>query len=214
MKLQQMKGSYNCIVSLGSSCEPAAHLRRKGLRHFAAPLDWVVSLYLADVNRLLSNRFSGYMELSNMVLTEGSDVFVDNEVIQPVKSHFVKDSLYNIISVHDFPVLEGQHWSHTYPDFKAKLELRTERLLNALRSSPRSLFIRWGGTLEEAAQLQAVLGPLTGGDSHVLLVNGIQGLEKVVDLGLDTAGLCALHIPYRAGDNVAWDYILDGISLV
>lgn len=56
-----------------------------------------------------------------MGVIDGNDVFVDNEVVQPVKSYFVKDFHYNVISVHDFPVLEGLEWSHVYPDFKQKL---------------------------------------------------------------------------------------------
>lgn len=59
----------------------AAHLRRRGLRTFSSPLDWVVSLSLTDVNLLLSRRFPEYMELPNEVPDEGDDVFVENEVV-------------------------------------------------------------------------------------------------------------------------------------
>lgn len=213
MTLDEIKGAYDCIVSLGSSCEPAAHLRRRGLRTFSSPLDWVVSLSLSDVNRLLGNGFSGYMELHNMAVIDGHDAFVDNEVVQPVRSYFVKDFYYNVISVHDFPVLEGQEWNTVYPAFKAKTDMRCARLLDQLRSSRKALFIRWGSTYEEAVQLQAVLEPLTGGVFHILIVNGIEGLKTVVDNAWGLSGICSLGIPYRAGDAETWDFILDGISL-
>lgn len=213
MRLEEIKGQYDCIVSLGSSCEPAAHLRRRGLRTFSSPLDWVVSLSLTDVNRLLSSRFSGYMELPNMSPVDGYDVFVENEVVTPVRSYFVKDYYYNVISVHDFPVLEGQEWSAVYPDFKNKIEMRSQRLLDQLSLSKMALFIRWGSTRDEALQLQVVLGSLTEGNYHILIVNGVDGLESVVDNSWETPGICSLNIPNRAGDNETWDYILEGISL-
>ncbi|MDF9844843.1 hypothetical protein M2105_005925 [Paenibacillus sp. PastF-1] len=108
MDISEIKGAYDCIVSLGSSCEPLAHLRRKGLRTFSSPLDRVVSLSLMDVNRLLSRRFAGYIELENMMPVKGNAVFVENERVMPVKSYFMKDFYYNVISVHDFPVLDGR----------------------------------------------------------------------------------------------------------
>jgi hypothetical protein len=211
--LEEIKGSYDTIVSLGSSCEPAAHLRRKGLRTFSSPLDWVVSLSLSDVNRLLSSRFQGYMELPNMAPIEGNDVFVDNEVVKPMKSYFIKDYYYNVISVHDFPVLEGQEWSYVYPGFKDKINMRSQRLLDQLSISRKALFIRWGSTPDEALQLQSVLSTLTGGIFHILIVNGVDGLESVVDNAWGQPGITSLSIPNRAGDHVTWDYILDGIIL-
>jgi hypothetical protein len=213
MELAELRGAYDCIISLGSSCEPAAHLRRKGLRTFSSPLDWVVSLSLTDVNRLLSSRFSGYMDLRNMSPIEGNDVFVENEVVMPVKSYFVKDYYYNVISVHDFPVLEGQEWSSVYPGFKNKIEMRSQRLLDQLIASRRALFIRWGSTYDEAVALQQVLRPLTGGEYMILIVNGVDGLESVIDNAWGLPGISSLSIPNRAGDSETWDYILDGISL-
>lgn len=213
MRLEGIKGAYDCIVSLGSSCEPAAHLRRKGLRTFSSPLDWVVTLSLTDVNRLLTKRFSGYMELPNMAPVDGYDVFVENEVVMPVRSYFIKDYYYNVISVHDFPVLEGQEWSSVYPDFKNKVDMRSQRLLDQLIISRKALFIRWGSTVDEAIELHRVMGSLTGGTYHILIVNGVDGLESVTDNAWEIPGICSLSIPNRAGDNETWDYILEGISL-
>ncbi|WP_150275867.1 DUF1796 family putative cysteine peptidase [Paenibacillus tepidiphilus] len=213
MLLTELKGSYDCIVSLGSSCEPAAHMRRRGLRTFSSPLDWVVSLSLTDVIRLLGNRFAGYMELYNMGVIEGYATFVDNESVTPLRSYFVKDHYYNVISVHDFPVREDGAWSADYPAFKEKIMMRSQRLIQQMASSRHALFIRWGGTYEEALHLQTVLGTLTGGGFHILVVNGVDGLESVVDNGWNLPRICSLGIPNRAGDNDTWDFLLEGISL-
>jgi hypothetical protein len=40
LKLQDIKGSYDVIISLGSWCGPSLNLRR-----FSFPLDWVVSKF-------------------------------------------------------------------------------------------------------------------------------------------------------------------------
>ncbi|WP_258833483.1 papain-like cysteine peptidase [Peribacillus frigoritolerans] len=58
LKLQDIKGSYDVIISLGSWCGPSLILRR-----FSFPLDWVVSNSLPDVSRILKNRFVGFMDL-------------------------------------------------------------------------------------------------------------------------------------------------------
>lgn len=203
MEFAEIKGDYDCIVSLGSSREPAAHLRRKGLRAFSSPLDWVVSLSLMDVNLLLGSRFSGYM-----------DVFADIETVMPGRAYFVKSYYYNVISVHDFPVLEGEEWSTVYPGFKEEINMRSQHLLDQLMASSRALFIRWGGTYDEAVALQETLRPLIGGEYQLLIVNEVDGLESVTDNAWGLPGISSLSIPDRAGDCETWDYILDGISLV
>ncbi|MEK4059259.1 MULTISPECIES: DUF1796 family putative cysteine peptidase [Paenibacillus] len=213
MRFEEIKGAYDCIVCLGSSCEPAAHLRRRGLRTFSSPLDWVVSLSHTDVNLLLSRRFPEYMELPNEVPDEGDDVFVENEVVMPVRSYFIKDYYYYVISVHDFPILEEQEWGSVYPGFKDKIDMRSQRLLDQLIVSRKVLFIRWGSTYEESLQLQKVLGSLTLGTFHILIVNGVDGLESVTDNEWGLPGISSLSIPNRTGDNETWDYILEGVSL-
>lgn len=54
-----------------------------------------------------------------------------------VKSYFIQDTFYNIISVHDFPITLGKHWSTTYPSYKAKLDLRIKRFWDKLLRSKK-----------------------------------------------------------------------------
>ncbi|MEP9405607.1 DUF1796 family putative cysteine peptidase [Peribacillus frigoritolerans] len=63
LKLQDIKGSYDVIISLGSWCGPSLNFRRHNLRQFSFPLDWVVSNSLPDVSRILKNRFAGFIDL-------------------------------------------------------------------------------------------------------------------------------------------------------
>ncbi|WIV19870.1 DUF1796 family putative cysteine peptidase [Paenibacillus polygoni] len=126
MNLQDVKKSYELIVSLGMSCAPAINLQRTSLRKFSMPLDWMISYSLTEVNKLYKNKFQNFMKLENLTLLEETHYYLkdglpafsaDNDNTL-VKSYFVRDTLYNIISVHDFPVLSNQHWSVSYPPFK------------------------------------------------------------------------------------------------
>ncbi|WP_082650967.1 DUF1796 family putative cysteine peptidase [Paenibacillus etheri] len=74
-----------------------------------------------------------------------------------MKSYYIRDTFYNIISVHDFPVTLGKDWSTTYPSYKAKLDLR---IWDKLLSSKKILFIRWFATYEQAVELQAILSDI------------------------------------------------------
>ncbi|MDD9268205.1 DUF1796 family putative cysteine peptidase [Paenibacillus sp. GCM10023248] len=83
MKLPEVKGQYDRIVSLGSACNPALQLRRLKLRTFSGPLDWSVSLSLSDVNRLLKNRFAHFMELPHMQHVDGAAYVHEDGVTMP-----------------------------------------------------------------------------------------------------------------------------------
>lgn len=130
MNLEELKRTtYDLIASLGQNCDPAGHLRRHKLRKFSMPLDWVVSTSLTDVNRLLANKFQGFMDLSNLQVIEGSSQYVDEfaAVVQKMPSYFIKDMRYNVTSVHDFPIIPLQSWHYTYHVYKAKLNVRIQR---------------------------------------------------------------------------------------
>lgn len=117
LKLQDIKGSYDVIISLGSWCGPSLNLRRSSF-----PLDWVEFNSLPDVSRILKNRFVGFMDLNNMKQVDGIAFYLDDgEVVfsdecgKQQKAHIIQDTYYNVISVHDFPMIPNQDWTHLYP---------------------------------------------------------------------------------------------------
>lgn len=117
LELQDIKGSYEVIISLGSWCGPSLNLRRSSF-----PLDWVVSYSLPDVSRILKNRFAVFMDLKNMKQVDGIDSYLDggdvvfsDEGGKQQKAHFIQDTYYNVISVHVFPMIPNQDWTHLYP---------------------------------------------------------------------------------------------------
>lgn len=213
LNLHEIRGSYDLIVSLGSACGPASHLRRHNLRRFSMPFDWVVSNSLSDVNRLLENNFKGFMDLKNMSLIEGSDFFVRDEVVQPVKSYFIKDTFYNIISVHDFPVIKDQDWTETYPSYKEKLNMRINRFLEALKNSHSVLFVRWAGCYDDVVELQSVLSKMIKNKFNILILVPSDTLQGVAEINWGLDRVCSIMVPNRSADNSIWDYLLNGITL-
>ncbi|MBH0170242.1 DUF1796 family putative cysteine peptidase [Fictibacillus sp. 18YEL24] len=67
MRLQDIKKSYNAVITLRSECGPGMHLRRQSLRQTAFPLDWVCSHSLAGINELLRTKFKRFI-LINLIL--------------------------------------------------------------------------------------------------------------------------------------------------
>ena len=219
MKLQDKKGSYDVIFSLGSACNPAMLLRQHNLRRLAGPLDWKVSLSLSDVSRLLKNRFTGFMELENMhlqddthyFLEDGDAVMPDDGSSHPIKSYWVTDTYYNIISMHDFPILLNQHWTVTYPSFKEKLNHRINRFLEEIANGQSVLFVRWAASYDQAVELQSVLSKMVKGEFKILILQpGVQD-KRELDWGIER--VCAIEVLDIPFDNSTWEYVLNGITL-
>lgn len=215
MNLEELKRTtYDLIASLGQNCDPAGHLRRHKLRKFSMPMDWVISISLTDVNRLLANKFQGFMDLPNLQVVEGSSQYVDefSAVVQKMPSYFIKDMRYNVTSVHDFPIVPNQSWHYTYHVYKAKLNMRIRRFLEESAKSESSLYVRLLATYDQATELQAVLRKFTNGDFTILIVNPIANLQRVTELDWGLEHVCVVEIP-STNNLKDWDSILNGIKI-
>jgi len=214
LNLQNIKRPYDVIVSLGNACHPAMKLREHNLRTFSGPLDWCYSPSLSDVNRLLQNNFKGFMDLKNMHLIDGSDhLLKDGIFTQPIKSYYVRDSYYNILSVHDFPVIPNQEWSATYPSYKERLNHRIDRFLEKITNGQFILFVRWSANYNQAVELRSILSQMVKGQFNILILNPVDGLQKVNEKNWEVDNICAVEVSNLPFDNSTWNYILNGITL-
>lgn len=208
MKLEEVKRSYRTIYSLGQNCGPANLLEYRGLRPFSGVLDWMISPALSDVNRLLKNRFEQFLELDNLSFFSYYD---NNTKLQ------LKDNFYNIYSCHDFTtdLNTPDDWP-SYPLVKEKYDRRVKRFLNEMETSESLLFIRIGGTYEEAAELQDILKSLVRHDFCVLLITNSESATMTEeDWGLRQTCVLKVHISPKLWDNYEqWNPILDGITLI
>ncbi|MDR9855609.1 DUF1796 family putative cysteine peptidase [Paenibacillus sp. VCA1] len=216
-----MKGAYDIIVSLGSWCGPSIFLWRRQLRRFSLPLDWMISNSVTDLTRLLKNRFEGFMELGQLRKIDGTSAYLEEGIAVPQQggtyqsAHYILDTRYNVISVHDFPIVPNQDWTAAYNVYSNKLAHRVHRFLNVLQHSRSVVFIRWGEIGEaEAVELHAVLRSLTPGSCKILFMQTVSGLESIqeIDWGQDDIG--TLQVPLeRPYDEAAWNRIMNGLSL-
>lgn len=207
MRLADIKGEYDGIFSLGELCLSSIQLERCGLRPFAGPLDWMSTPKLADVNRLLENRFEGFMDRDHLTYVEhASD-----------KLLLVKENVYNAFSNHDFFVHRNTpELLEDHPAVKLKYERRAARLLDKAASAQRLLFVRCGGTLEEAIGLQNALSGLARHEYRVLLVNHTD-VATLTETDWPLEQVCTVELPGHpdviwGGNNAYWDTMLSGIG--
>jgi hypothetical protein len=221
MNLQDIKGSYDVIVSLGSASNPAMLLKQHNLRRFSGPLDWCVSNSLSDVSRLLKNRFEGFMEFENMSLLDKTETYFlnDGDPVMPdgstqlIKAYWVMDTYYNVISMHDFPILPNQDWTVTYPSFKEKLNRRINRFLEKITNGQSVLFVRWAGSYNQAVELQSVLSKIVKGQFTILILYPVPDSQNISEMNWGIDRVCAVEVPNKPFDNSTWDYVLNGITL-
>lgn len=224
MNLQDIKESYDLIVSLGSACNPSLQLNRLNLRRFtSSPLDWSYSPFLSDVNRLLCNKFDGFMEIDNTRLIDnaGNSVYIDNNVLKypnqnihvQKKSYIIQDTRYNIFSAHDFPILQNKHWTATYSKFKRNLNYRVSRFMKRMMNSESILFIRWVAEYEQTVELQSILSKITKGNFKILILNPIDNLQSPVEINWGIDKVCTVNVPTDPNSISTWDYVLNGITL-
>jgi hypothetical protein len=207
MSLQDIKGTYNAIFSLGDLCLASIQLRNNNLRPFAGVLDWFGSPSLSYVNRLLRNRFIGFMDLPNLrIIDYASEQFL-----------CVSDDAYQIVSVHDFKA-DKNTLTHlaTYPEVKEKYDRRIQRFLEKTATSQRVLFIRTEGTFEEALELQSILSGMVKHDFRILLIHH-SNVGGIVEKNWPIEKVCVVELPeqdkWTANDH-HWRTILEGIHII
>ncbi len=153
MNLKEIKGQYNAVFSLGHLCLTAIQLKNNDLRPFSGPLDWVTIHSLTDLNLLLRNRFTGFMEPKNLRVIGYNTGKKKKEEGSTI---YVSDDFYNIGSVHDFDVNQNtlDHLA-TYPEVIEKYNRRIDRFIEKMSTSKRILFVRTEGegSFKEAQEL-------------------------------------------------------------
>jgi hypothetical protein len=211
MRLEDLKGNYDAIYSLGDLCLAALQLRKNNLRPFAGPLDWMSSPSLPSVSRLLKNRFNGYMDKSNLI-PSGYSTGVDSSE----QYLCLTDMDYQIVSSHDFKASKNTFSNlASYPEVRDKFDRRIKRFLNILSTGKRILFIRTEGSFEEVLELESVLSELVKHDFTILLVNHTD-TNVLIEKDWPVEKVCAIELPNVEkwqGNDHYWKAIFNGISI-
>jgi hypothetical protein len=207
MRVADLKGSYDAIISLGDLCLPSLQLEKNNLRTYAGLLDWMATPNLSDVNRLLLNRFIGFMELPYMRIGG----YASDDLI------WVVDEGYHIVSNHDF-YRNKNTLTHlaAYPEVKEKFDRRIKRFFKQASTCKRILFIRTEGEFADVRELQKILKGIIKNDFRILLVNH-SNVGGIIELDWPLEKVCAIELPNEEkwnGNDYYWKEILEGIQLV
>ncbi|MEK4873835.1 DUF1796 family putative cysteine peptidase [Bacillus sp. FSL W8-0102] len=206
MSLEDIKGTYDSVFSLGDLCLTSIQLKKNNLRPFSGVLDWMASPSLSNVNRLLKNRFVGFMDLPNLrIIGYASDQLI-----------CVSDDVYQIVSNHDFEVGKNT-LSHLggYPEVREKFDRRIKRFLEKMETSKRILFVRTEGTFEEVLELESILSKMVKHDFRILIVNHTD-VSGLTEKNWPIERVSVVELPNRdiwnANDHF-WKMMFDGVQL-
>lgn len=207
LKLAELKGTYHAIFSLGDLCLTSIELEKNGLRPYAGPIDWMASYHLPDISSLLRNRFAGFMDYNHLEVVDKASESL----------YLVRENYYNVYSNHDF-FTHNNFPPHlaAYPDIKAKYDRRVSRFLEKMATSQKILFIRTGGTIEQAAELEAALNDLVVHDFSVLLIKH-EAVSSPTEVPCSLEKVCVLQFPNEDiwnGNEHWWSNLLSEIHLV
>ncbi|MCD1258091.1 peptidase [Paenibacillus athensensis] len=196
MRIRELNGAYDGIFSIGFNCLPAIQLEKNGLRPFAGVIDWMYS-DMTNVSRLFAHRFAGFMSRGNLAVV-GFDYAQVNLLVE--------DRAYGITSTHDFPSSRNSLYALTsYPEFRDKMDRRIERCLERFDNGKRLLFVRTGGTYEQAVELERVLRQVVRHEFSLLLVN-FSEVWNVVDIDWPLEHVCSVLLP-KTNIWTDWDHL-------
>ncbi|MVO97951.1 DUF1796 family putative cysteine peptidase [Paenibacillus lutrae] len=201
MKLSGIPGTYDAIFSLGENCTPSLQLRKLNLRPFSGVFDWMVS-ELTDVNKVLENRFAGFMQLPNLKAI-GMDYAGGN--------FLVMDKKYRLIAGHDFPERHNTIFNlSSYPEYRAKLDRRIYRTLHYMMHGRNLLFVRTDASFEEAQELERVLNKSISYDYRVLIINHVN-YDVIEELDWPLEKICAVQC--YSLNPASWETLLQDVKV-
>ncbi|MED3965764.1 DUF1796 family putative cysteine peptidase [Niallia taxi] len=207
MKIDEIKGQYNAIFSLGENCIPALKLRKFNLREFAGPFDWVGSPNLPKVINLIRTHFSNFLIGDNLIVPH----YASNEDL------LVVDNANHISFNHDFKT-DVNTLTHlpSLPQIQKKYEKRINHFNEALSNSQRLLFIRTEANIKDTLELENVLSQLVKNHYCILIVNHT-AVKEIVEVDWKIKNVCAIEMPNNDiwdGNDFLWERIFQGIALM
>lgn len=203
----QIKGGYDAVFSLGDLCLGAIQLKKNGLRPFSGPLDWMGTPQLPKVRELFEKRFADFMLRENLrIIGKATEQML-----------LVLDERNVIYSNHDFDTMRNSLTQlRMYPQVKAKLDRRANRLLESLLTAQRILFVRTNASFEETAELERVLRSIISHDFRILVVNH-GPVSGIIEKHWPLNNVYSVELPNNEiweGNNALWTQLFEDVYLV
>ena len=197
---------YDVVFSLGGSCQVAYQLKRRGLRTKSGPFDWF-TVRMDALLRILENDFRDFMLFENLVVEQNREGRLA-----------VRDRLSTVLSLHDFHGAPDDPNSPIcdYDEFRAKVDRRVAAFRKDVASSPSMLFVRSGGTREQALELLTLLESMRAGRKTALIVVGDTD-EMAEEWRRPNLYSVRIRFPKGKGQwrgiDAEWDKALDDVRL-
>lgn len=205
MKLSDFKKTYDRVISLGGTCQPAEQLRLHNLRMSSGPFDWFIFENTDELANVLASRFQNFMKFENLEITGFHDE----------RCYRVLDRATNCISVHDFE--RGQSLKESYPMFAERMNRRIERFLSDVDTQENILFVRRYGSRDSLNHLAEVLNKLCKNKWTLLAILPTGSLElKELECDFeDQLCYCEIYDDNNSwvGHQAHWDQLLNGITI-
>lgn len=206
MKLDEIKGQYDAIFSLGENCIPALKLRKFNLRQIAGPFDWVGTPKLKNVSALISADFPNFLNASNLIVPQYAS---EEDVL-------VVDSVNHISFNHDFKTDVNTLTNlPSLPQVQEKYSIRINRFIDTLTASQHLLFIRTNATITDISELERILSQNVKNQYSILVVNHTP-VNELLEVDWNINNVCSIELPNEdiwEGNDGWWESIFQGITL-
>lgn len=149
---------FDCIISMGPDFRPAMQLRKRNLRYFASPFDWMHDYELKWIEYFIENGFKNF--------------FQDFEIIGERRNiHIVRDKMTGMVSNYDFPASDPVEES--LPFFQKQMNGRFRHLCMEIAQSNLVCFFGARENTGEVEHFRQFIMRKFGKSSYV--VNAIVG---------------------------------------
>lgn len=200
---------YIAAFSVGNQCGVAHQLQRRGLRHYAGPIDWFDTTDDKGLEELLANRFAGFFDSNNL---EIAGVYKQPAGLK--EDHLIiRDTRYGVLSKHDFPCSRNLPGDLADLDaFQNKVQNRVAGFLRSMSEPGPVLFVRRGsGNQEHYLNLYSILTELRGGRPFDLVAVAYRkAFDAIAEL--KQIQVYREHIPCDENhwrlDDQEWDHFL------
>ena len=133
--------NYDIVFSLGANCSVAHQLRRRFMRPFSLPFDWLLvndSKTFAWLAGAFENRFSNFMRIENLVeLRPGDPLYVKTANLSHVP-YYDKVSGYRFLHLFDGSIESSRRF---YEAAREVMQRRLERLYGILSRGGRACLV-------------------------------------------------------------------------
>lgn len=142
------ENTYALVIGLGDLCQVPHQLSVHKLRTAAFPFDWAITSF-ESLYQFIANEGVCFLDSDKIVFVNHPSDYHANA------TSYIEDTVYHIQLIHDFEL--NENYMQDYEKIKSKYDRRVKRLIDALHSDKKILFVRRSMNFEQAVLLDELL---------------------------------------------------------